>query len=212
MTKKVCLIDYGMGNILSVARAFEYLDCSVKIAESPRDFDFGTTTIIPGVGAFSTAVEKLELLGFKDLLLRVAEDEKPILGICLGMQLLFTEGNENSQSDGLDIIQGSIKQLPKIDQNGSTLKVPHIGWTNTYIDEKCALERSVNVDQHVAFYYVHSYYAQPTDPNQIKGWYERGGQKIPAFVKNKNNIGVQFHPEKSGKVGLEFLGNLLKYL
>lgn len=189
----IAIIDYGAGNLFSVKNALDFLGFENKVTKSADDLRAADRLILPGVGAFPDAMRMLEESG----LIGVIKEEitkKPLLGICLGMQMLFEKGYEFGETDGLGLIKGSVKLMKP-----ENLPIPHIGWNSLELNEKCAL-----LDKNGEYvYFVHSYAAEC--PSENVAAYCDYGMKIPALVFNGNVYGAQFHPEKSGEVGLNIL-------
>tara|TARA_B110000037_G_C16938030_1_gene431541 strand:+ start:191 stop:832 length:642 start_codon:yes stop_codon:yes gene_type:complete len=203
MKKLITIIDYGINNIRSVVQALQYIGVEIKIANKPSQLESSKHIIIPGVGAFPVGMKKLKNLGLDEMILTKAKQKSNILGICLGMQMLFTKGYEYGECNGLNLIPGEVLQIPKKMNNEK--KLPVIGWrktTSSLLFKENILEKKLNEN---FFYYLHSYQAIPEKKNNIIAYYERGGSRINAAVAHGNIWGVQFHPEKSGDAGLEFL-------
>ena len=203
MKRLITIIDYGINNIQSVVQALQYIGVEIKIANKPSELENSKHIIIPGVGAFPVGMKKLKNLGLDEMILTKAKQKSNILGICLGMQMLFTKGYEYGECNGLNLIPGEVLQIPKKMNNEK--KLPVIGWrktTSSLLFKENILEKKLNEN---FFYYLHSYQAIPEKKNNIIAYYERGGSRINAAVAHGNIWGVQFHPEKSGDVGLEFL-------
>jgi glutamine amidotransferase len=203
MKKLITIIDYGINNIRSVVQALQYIGVEIKIANKPSELENSKHIIIPGVGAFPVGMKKLKNLGLDEMILTKAKQKSNILGICLGMQMLFTKGYEYGECNGLNLIPGEVLQIPKKMNNEK--KLPVIGWrktTSSLLFKENILEKKLNKKY---FYYLHSYQAIPEKKNNIIAYYERGGSRINAAVAHGNIWGVQFHPEKSGDAGLEFL-------
>jgi len=203
MKKLVTVIDYGINNIRSVIQALQFIGVETEIAIKPSDLESAKYIIIPGVGAFPEGMKKLKNLGLDQMILTKAKQKSNILGICLGMQMLFTKGNEYCSCDGLDLIPGEVIQISKKDNDEK--KLPIIGWRKTmssHLLKENSLKQKLNQKY---FYYLHSYQAIPEKKNNVIAYYERGKKKINAVVAHDNIWGVQFHPEKSGYRGLEFL-------
>jgi|TARA_B110000459_G_C16376240_1_gene387668 glutamine amidotransferase len=203
MKKLITIIDYGINNIRSVVQALQYIGVEIKIANKPSELENSKHIIIPGVGAFPVGMKKLKNLGLDEMILTKAKQKSNILGICLGMQMLFTKGYEYGECNGLNLIPGEVLQIPKKMNNEK--KLPVIGWrktTSSLLFKENILEKKLNEN---FFYYLHSYQAIPEKKNNIIAYYERGGSRINAAVAHGNIWGVQFHPEKSGDAGLEFL-------
>jgi glutamine amidotransferase len=189
------IIDYGMGNLASVQRAFEKLNVNVKISNKIEDLKNAKSLILPGVGAFRDAIKALNYLNLSDAIRDEIRKGKKIIGICLGMQLLYERGFEYGDYEGLGLIGGNIEYLD-ID-----LKVPHMGWNNLKFNKEDPILKYINEDEYV--YFVHSYYAVSNNTELIA--YSEYGKRIPAIVRNNNVYGIQFHPEKSGETGVNIL-------
>jgi len=193
----ISIIDYGMGNLKSVQNAFNLLGIKTIIT-SDRDTILSSSGIIlPGVGAFPDAMECIKKEKIDKIIYEAVDMNKPLLGICLGMQLLFESSTEIRDTKGLGLINGSIK---KFDVD---LKIPHMGWNDLIINNKNDLLKNIKENSYV--YFVHSYYAC-CDEKNIDAYCEYG-IKVPAVVSNKNVYGMQFHPEKSGDIGINMLKN-----
>ncbi len=194
----IAIIDYGMGNLRSVQKAFEKVGAKATITQNPEDVKTATKVVLPGVGAMKPAMEKLKLLGLTKTIKDAIDSGKPFLGICLGLQLLFEEGDEGGKVKGLGVLEGRVVRFSK-------LKVPHMGWNQIKIqNSKCALFSGINDLANV--YFCHSYFVQPKDPSIIGASTDYGVLFASAVCK-KNLFGVQFHPEKSQTTGLQILKN-----
>ena len=191
----VAVIDYGAGNLFSVKNALDFLGYENKITNSADELKAADKLILPGVGAFPDAMRMLAESGLVGVIKEQAQ-KKPLLGICLGMQMLFEKGYEFGETDGLGLIKGSVKLMTPKD-----LPVPHIGWNALEFNEPCPLLRNAKNGGYV--YFVHSYAARCPSEN-VAAYCDYGG-KVPALVQNGNVFGAQFHPEKSGEVGLNIL-------
>ncbi len=196
---KVAIIDYGLGNLMSVKKAFEYFKVDVVVTKEKKDIQESDGIVLPGVGAFSDAVKNIEPL--KDTVISEAK-EKPILGICLGLQLLFTLSEEDGIHKGLDLMKGTVKRLPQ------GLKIPHMGWNKITIEQPNEIVEGIKTGDY--FYFVHSYYAEPEEDIVVASC--EYGVKFPAVVAKKNIYATQFHPEKSGKKGLKIIENFIKII
>lgn len=193
----VAIVGYGMGNVTSLRNALEAVEANVAVAMAPEDLDGASHVILPGVGAFPKGMAQLHAGGFADALHDVARSGRPLLGICLGMQLLATVGEEHVVTDGLGLVAG---RVARIDRDG--LRVPHMGWNDTVAArDSVLLGESGKVD---CYYFVHSYELRPDDPADISLVTEYGGDVV-AGVERDNVLGVQFHPEKSHEAGLALL-------
>lgn len=189
------IIDYGMGNLASVQRAFEKLQVNVKISNKEEDLRNAKSLILPGVGAFRDAIKLLNESGLSSVIKEEIVKGKYIIGICLGMQLLYEKGYEYGEYDGLGLIKGGIEYLDV------SLKVPHMGWNNLKFNKQDPILKYIKEDEYV--YFVHSYYAVSDNSEMLS--YSEYEKKVPAIVRKGNVYGIQFHPEKSGAVGLNIL-------
>ncbi|MGB4439036.1 MAG: imidazole glycerol phosphate synthase subunit HisH [Sedimentibacter sp.] len=189
------IIDYGMGNLASVQRAFEKLNVDVKISNKEEDLRNAKSLILPGVGAFRDAIKLLDESGLSAVIKDEVSKGKYIVGICLGMQLLYEKGFEYGDYDGLGLIKGNIQYLDV------KLKVPHMGWNNLKFNKEDPILKYIKEDEYV--YFVHSYYAASDNSELVA--YSEYEKKIPAIVRKDNVYGIQFHPEKSGDTGLNIL-------
>lgn len=199
----IVIIDYGMGNLKSVKNALNFIGLESKISNDEDDIRNAKALILPGVGAFPDAMDNIEKLSLDKVIKEEVEKGKPLLGICLGMQLLFEKGFEGLERKGLGLLQGSIVKMK--DDKENNVKIPHIGWNNLSYNKKDELFN--NIDEGNFVYFVHSYYAQGYRNEDLVAYCEYGNLKIPGMVRHKNVMGAQFHPEKSGTVGLNILRN-----
>ena len=199
----IVIIDYGMGNLKSVRNALNYLGIENKISDDYDEIRKADALILPGVGAFPDAMDTIEKLGLDKVIKEETEKGKYLLGICLGMQLLFEKGYEGLERTVLGLIKGNIVKMK--DDREKNVKIPHIGWNNLKYNRKDILFR--NIDEGKYVYYVHSYFAQSYNDEDLVAYSEYGENKIPGIVRRNNIIGAQFHPEKSGTVGLDILKN-----
>ncbi len=194
----IAIIDYDAGNIFSVKNALDYLGFENILTSDKTEIENADAIILPGVGAFPSAMKMLEKSGLVDTLKNEAK-KKPFLGICLGMQMLFSKSYEFEECDGLGLIEGKVDRIPE-----SNLVIPHMGWNKLELLNDCPLMKGLSEDSYV--YFVHSYKAYCDDKN-ISSYCEYGG-KVPALVFNGEYVyGAQFHPEKSGETGLQILKN-----
>lgn len=185
----IAIVDYGVGNLMSVGNALAYLGYQTKIAADPAVFEQADAIILPGVGAFPDAAEKLRAPGLDKILLEQGK-KKPILGICLGMQLLFQQGEEVRPCDGLGFIQGTVKRI------ATDLKLPHIGWNELHFQNNSPLFAGIDEGSYV--YFVHSFCGCAEREDQIIATTDYGTHVVAA-VQNGNVFGTQFHPEKAVK-------------
>lgn len=200
MSKRIGIIDYGVGNLTSVVNALSFISVEAKICNMSEELEDLHGIILPGVGSFPAGMENLEELNIIHTIDDKVKSGLPILGICLGMQLLSKESDEFFLTAGLDLIPGSVSKID--DQNGN-LRIPHIGW-NTVIFDDCSLAKGL--DKEEDFYFVHSYAFSDSKEDYVKG-ISHYGKDIVAVVENDNIFGTQFHPEKSQKAGLKMLEN-----
>ncbi len=191
----IAIIDYGAGNLFSVKNALDYLGLENIVTKDPKDLEKADKLLLPGVGAFPDAMRMLGETGLIEVIKQQAK-KKPLLGICLGMQMLFEKGYEFGETDGLGLIKGSVKFMEL-----ENLAVPHMGWNSLEFNEKSPLLAKCNNGDYV--YFVHSYAAEC--PAENVAAYCDYGMKVPALVQNGNVYGAQFHPEKSGETGLNIL-------
>lgn len=191
----IAIIDYGMGNLNSVYHALTYIGCECVITDDKELIRKCNGILLPGVGSFKDCMDNLAKHNLIDFLIDEANSGKPFLGICLGMQVLFEKGYEVEERNGLGLLKGEIVKM--VDDK---VKIPHIGWN--LLEGNHAL---INDIDNPFVYYVHSYYAQNYDEKDIVAISSYGSLKIPGFVKKDNVMGTQFHPEKSGEVGLAIL-------
>lgn len=202
MHNKICIIDYGIGNVNSVKNAFDFIGTKCTISGDKNIIKDFSHLVLPGVGSFSRAMNNLKERNLiKFLFEEVVVRKKKILGICLGMQLFATWGNEYGKHKGLNLIEG---EVVKIDTSLSGLHLPHVGWNNVKITKKHLLTNNFTSDP--SFYFVHSYCFQPKDASVITAICDYGNS-ISAIVEHENVFGTQFHPEKSQKDGLNILSN-----
>ena len=203
---KIGIINYGVGNLASVRRAFEDLGANVAIASHPNSLYEVDRIVLPGVGAFGEGMSRLKEGGWQDILREVVVvHHKPLLGICLGMQLLATTGFEGGKIQGLDLVPGEVK---KLDELGCNLRIPHVGWNEV---EYCLQDPLFKLIPNLSdFYFVHSY-AYVTASESYLTSAVPYGVKVAASIRNGNVFGCQFHPEKSSKAGRQLLKNFIEY-
>jgi glutamine amidotransferase len=190
------IIDYGMGNLNSVQKGFERVGLDTVVSDSIQKIKDAKTIILPGVGAYKDAMDLLNKLELSDVIKEEVRKGKPIIGICLGMQLLYEKGYEYGEYDGLGLIKGDIRKMD------ISLKVPHMGWNSLrFKDQDNKILKYINEGEYV--YYVHSYYANSDNSELVA--YSNYEILIPGIVNKENIYGIQFHPEKSGMVGHNIL-------
>ncbi|RXZ33737.1 imidazole glycerol phosphate synthase subunit HisH [Oxalobacteraceae bacterium CAVE-383] len=213
MTKKVTIADYGVGNLLNVVRAFEHSGADVLVTDDPNAIAGSDRLIVPGVGAFKDSINELTKRGFADAVRRYAESGKPLFGICVGMQMLFDASEEFGEHAGLGILPGRVVPVPKLTIEGLPQRVPHIGWNHlisaehgndwqgTFLSSFDAVRPAV--------YFVHSFAAQPARDSDRLADCLYGGHRICSAVRRDNIVATQFHPERSGEIGLTMVRNFL---
>ena len=208
---EVTIIDYGMGNLLSVQRALEHVGAKVLVSADPQLIRLADRIVLPSVGAFPYAMEELARRGLVAVIREIANRGTPLLGICLGMQLLFEKSTEFGETAGLALLPGSVVEIPSQGADGQPNKLPHIGWKALHPFNSCCWEGTVlaDINPGEAAYFVHSFMAQPSQALLRIADCQSSGGAITAVVSNKNVLGCQFHPEKSGNVGLKILRRFL---
>lgn len=209
---KVVIVDYGIGNLLSVQRAVEHCGAEAIISSEPGVIAKSDRVILPGVGAFANGMKALETLGLVEVIKAIAAGGIPLLGICLGMQLLLDESEEHGVTKGLGIIPGRVVPVHNLSPDGAPLKIPHIGWNSLVVADSGTWNETIlkNVTAGDAVYFVHSFMAEPRDPSMRIADCLYGGNRISAVIGIENVIGCQFHPEKSQSIGLKILANFLR--
>jgi len=210
--KTISILNYGCGNLLSIKRAIEEVGYNSKIISEKGEIEKANFIILPGVGAFENAMNLLKQKNYIEPLKQyVLKEKKPILGICLGMQLFLTKSFEMGEHDGLDFISGEVISLNKLSKN-KEIKVPQINWNKIkFVKES----KTINIQKSLlnkSFYFIHSYMAKLTDQKNLLGYCNYYDLSIPAVIQSENILGCQFHPEKSGKNGLTIFKNILSEL
>lgn len=200
--KRVAVVNCGVSNLRSVKNAIDFIKIDAEIIDAPAALDRFSHIIIPGVGSYKQGIDNLKNKGFFDLIRKQAAKGKPILGICLGMQLLATSGEEFGPVEGLNIIPGRVKKIDL--SNAPDHRLPHVGWNDVIHTRKSPLWEGI--EQGASFYFTHSYVYADTDEENVIGRCEYGEQLIIA-IRHDNVFGVQFHPEKSQTSGLQLLKN-----
>ncbi len=196
----IAIIDYGVGNLFSLTASLKSLGADVVVTNKKEDIIAADRIILPGVGAFEDAIAKLRATGLVDTVIGETEKGKPLLGICLGMQLLFEKSFEYGEHEGLGLIKGEVASIQE-DLNDKALKVPHIGWNSLQLRGEDPLFKYINDGDYV--YYVHSFYGRNCVENTIAT--SNYDITVTGAVRNGSVYGTQFHPEKSGNVGLKIL-------
>ena len=198
----VAIIDYGAGNLMSVKKALDFIGAESEITMDKAKIEAASHVILPGVGSFGDAMESMESRGLVDTVKSSALSGKPFLGICLGLQLLFSASDESKGVNGLSLLNGKISSLPK----DIGLKVPHMGWNSVSVKQSGGIFKDIPNDSY--FYFVHSYHLNGADEADIAATAQYGVE-IQCAVQSGNLCAVQFHPEKSGSIGLKLLKNFL---
>lgn len=210
----VTVIDYGVGNLLSVQRGFEKCGAKVRLDSDPRSILTAKRVVLPGVGAFANAMAALKNYGLIQVIQEIAERNTPLLGICLGMELLFQESSEFGTTKGLGLIPGYVTSIPRVTKESAQLKIPHIGWNSIHPPRNdTGWHESVLSKNEVgdSMYFVHSFMAVPTEEENRLADCNYGGHRISSVVIKNNITGCQFHPEKSGEAGLKILKEFASY-
>jgi len=213
MKPGVAVIDYGMGNLLSVTRALEHCGADVKMTADPDVIRTSPRVVLPGVGAFGDGMAELRRQGLDEVVREVAALGTPLLGICLGMQMLLDESEEFDLTAGLGLIPGRVETVPAKTANGHPQKIPHIGWNALVLSlGRESWEGTIlqEIKLGEAVYFVHSYMALPSSPDHRIADCIYGGMRVTAAIGRDNIVGCQFHPEKSGEVGLKVLRRFLE--
>ena len=200
------IVDYGMGNLFSVSKALERLGAEYIITSDKQTLLAADALLLPGVGAFRDAMLLLNEEGLTETIKEFAQTGKPLLGICLGMQLLFEDSDENGLTEGLKLLPGSVRRFPGKTNEGESYKVPHMGWNKLQFVKESPLLNGLDED---FVYFVHSYFVDAKDSDVLlaKASYH---EEVSAVVGHGNIFGMQFHPEKSSKLGMALLANFLK--
>jgi len=203
----IAIVDYGSGNLRSVMGALEFLGARAVITGDARDVAMADKLILPGVGSFRVAMENIDRRGLRAPLLEsVRERGTPILGICLGMQILADVGDEDGPTPGLGLIPGAVRRFPDF---APPLRVPHIGFNSvTFVEPEGSILAALG--DSADFYFIHSYRLICDDPKDVSGWCEYGGERFAASVERAHILGAQFHPEKSQTNGLVVLKSFLE--
>ena len=195
---RMAIVDYGVGNLHSIQRGLELAGAQTKVTHEPAEIAAADAIVLPGVGAFKSAMQ--ELGANFDVIGQAVSAGRPLLGICLGMQLLLTWSEEDGYTEGLGLIPGEVVKLPRIQ------KVPHMGWNSLKIEREHPFLAGIQSDTHV--YFVHSYFVRPEDEATVLATTVHGIE-FPAVVARGSVIGTQFHPEKSGAAGLQMIRNFV---
>ena len=202
----IAIVDYGVGNLYSVEKAFARFSSDVVLTHEAEIIDKADKVVLPGVGAFGDCMKNFKASGLVDAVLRAVKSGKPVMGICVGLQIMFEGSDESPGVAGLGIFKGRVRKI-----NAPELKIPHMGWNSLTINENASVNIDLfkNIRENPYVYFVHSYYAVPEDKSVItaKTVY---GEEITAAVGKDNVIATQFHPEKSGDIGLSIIKNFVE--
>jgi imidazole glycerol-phosphate synthase subunit HisH len=213
----VIIVDYGMGNLRSVSKALEEVGAKAKVSDDPKAVRAADKLVLPGVGGFKDAMRELRARRLIEPIKKFVKSGRPFLGLCLGLQLIFSDSEEGGKSKGLDLIKGRVLRFPRrpltLGGGEYALKIPHMGWNQISVERKaksakrkteCPLLKGIPDGSYT--YFVHSYYADPDDDGCVAAWTDYGIE-FPSVVWSKNIYATQFHPEKSQKLGLKILRN-----
>ncbi len=198
----IAVVNYGAGNLRSVAKALEKIGAPICVTSDPAQVSRAEAVILPGVGAAKDTMSGLASAGMVEPLREAVRQGKPFLGVCIGLQVLLTDSDEDGGSACLDIVPGKVKRLPP------GLKVPHMGWNRVRFTRPHPVLAGIPDDSY--FYFVHSYHAEPADPNAVIGRTEHGIEFCSVLAQGENLLATQFHPEKSGTLGLKIYENFCR--
>jgi len=201
LNHKIGIIDYGLCNLLNVSNAISYVGGRADIVEDPKSIKKYSHIILPGVGAFKNGMRGLKLRGLIDPIISHSENNKPLLGICLGMQMMLQKSYEFGEVDGLGLIKGKVVKIPNVNSKGNKHKIPHIGWNEIYYKKSSKF----NVSDKASMYFVHSYMVKCDNDKNIIATCSYDSIEIESIIVEGNSFGCQFHPEKSGVAGLEII-------
>lgn len=202
----IAIVDYGVGNLYSVEKAFAKFSDDVILTQSADVIDKADKVVLPGVGAFGDCMKNFKASGLMDAVMRAVKNNKPVMGICVGLQIMFEGSEESPDVKGLGIFKGMVRKI-----NAPGLKIPHMGWNNLTINENTHVDINLfkNIRKSPYVYFVHSYHAVPEDKSIILAT-SVYGEEITAAVGKNNVIATQFHPEKSGDIGLSIIKNFVE--
>lgn len=208
----IVVVDYGRGNLFSLGQALRYLDVAFEITGEPEKLASAERIILPGVGAFGDAMSRLHEFGLVDPLKAAGLAGTPVLGICVGCQLLLSKGEEFGEHEGLGLVAGKVSRLPDPDRNGAPAertRIPNIGWRRLQHDRNDPFVG--NLDDNTMVYFVHSYAPFVENPSDSAATIAVNGAAVPAVIRHGSIVGYQFHPEKSGPAGLDLLSRFLSW-
>jgi|KBSMisStandDraft_5_1062788.scaffolds.fasta_scaffold01022_5 glutamine amidotransferase len=213
MAQKVTIVDYGAGNIFSVSRAVEHFGAEVVLSGDPAVIRHAERLILPGVGAFANGMQGLRERGLVEPVREYAASGRPFLGICLGMQMMVERSEEFGSHDGLGILPGKVTRIAGKDAHGTPMKIPHIGWNRLTMPERRATWKDTILEGlpvESGAYFVHSFSVVPAREEDRLADTWHGDYRVSAAIQRGNVSGCQFHPEKSGPIGLRIIGNFLE--
>jgi len=206
MSRSVVIVDYGMGNLRSVSKAFEEVGAKVKVSDDPKAVSAADKLVVPGVGAFKDAMRELRARRLIEPIKKFVKSGRPFLWLCLGLQIIFSESEEGGRTKGLDFIKGRVLRFPSrpltLNEGEGALKIPHMGWNQLILGGKCPLLKGTSDGSYM--YFVHSYYAEPDKDDCVAAWTDYGIE-FPSVIWSENIYATQFHPEKSQRLGLNIL-------
>lgn len=209
MSRKVIVVDYGIGNVLSVTRALAHVGAEASLSNSPHEVEHAERLVLPGVGAFSDGMGGLDAAHLTDAVKRYAQRGRPFLGICLGMQMMLDTSFEFGTHHGLGLVPGTVVPVPQSAADGRPHKIPHIGWNGLIPMSDWTGTPLARLPAGAGVYFVHSFMAEPSDPADRLADCDYNGRRISAVIRRGHLFGCQFHPEKSGFVGLKILENFV---
>ena len=212
MKQRITVIDCGSGNLFSVRRALENCEMGdVIVTDNPDEIMLADRLVLPGVGAFADCMKGVRERGFVEPLMAYAADNRPLLGICVGMQILVSSSDEFGFHEGLGLIPGQVRAIPNKSPEGNAVKIPHIGWHKLQTISQTKWDDTIlaNTSSDSFVYSVHSFAVELENPENLLATYEYGGNRLTAVSRGGNIYGCQFHPEKSGPEGLEILRSFL---
>ncbi len=211
MSVPVTIVDYGVGNLLSVCQALDRVGAKAILTSDPSKISSAERLVLPGVGAFSHGMMKLREHGLVEPIYKFASTGRPLLGICLGMQFMMDNSEEFGHGVGLGLVPGVVTEIPSTGSNGEPIKIPHIGWNQIHPIDNQSWDNTIfkNTEVETPFYFVHSFAAKPAHSEYTMAQCQYGGMPITAAIRSGTHFGCQFHPEKSGVAGLTVLANFL---
>jgi len=210
--KKITVIDYGMGNLFNVVRAFEALECDVSITNDFKNIVNADKLLLPGVGAFEDGINDLKTSNLDSAIKEFSVTGRPLMGICLGMQLLMSMSEENGRHDGLNLIEGDVIKFNEPNEKSTKYKIPQIGWNKLLENKLNKWPGSIleGIENNAYMYFLHSYYVNPKDKKIVISETSYGQNLFCSVLQKNQIIGCQFHPERSGEIGLKILKNFIE--